>query len=88
MSDPVTKAEYSAYKDKRQTPAPDGPCTGNKRKKPPKKPWKVYCTTGIFKHWSIYSAATKEQCERWIEKENRGYFKREYRIVNEHHRGH
>lgn len=44
----------------------------NKNKKP-KKEWHVYGPM-FGKEYRMYSAATKEQCEKWLEKKSRWYY--------------
>lgn len=72
MSDPLTKAERSKAKDKRQTPAQDGICSGHRKRKKQPKDWWAICQDPVWWHGqAIHKAATKEQVEAWCDKWNR-----------------
>ena len=73
MSDPQAKASRSKAKDARQTPAPDGVCTGPKRKPKKEKPWGVYGP--LFYHdkreFCWHKAQTEEAARDWASKASR-----------------
>lgn len=78
MANARSKAERSKAKDARQMPAGDEQKIRSKKKKRPKKEWKVIgpwpWPSKVFgREWSPYAGATKEQAEEWLEKYKRSH---------------
>jgi hypothetical protein len=82
MSDPVAKSERSRAKDIRQGVAGQREKMHSSKRKKVDRPWKVMCpplggsNTMFFmdrEWWCVHKASSKEEAEKWAEKESRSY---------------